>query len=187
MPILQIEVEDARPVAARCDDALLQVTLADGRALSAPLWWYPRLANATPEERQEIELTPLGIHCPRIDEDISVASMFRGEPAPGARALYAREESMIKDTEIKEVAERVLRQDSTRPGFLGADVASDVDFGGAPVIRITARYRSMPQPARPLDGMHTIRTELLKMGESRVVFLTNKYEDEPITVEDDEA
>ena len=87
MPILQIEVEDARPVAAICDDAQLHVTLADGRALSAPLWWYPRLVGASPEERNAVELTPLGIHWPRIDEDISVASIFRGEHAPGASAL----------------------------------------------------------------------------------------------------
>jgi hypothetical protein len=86
MPILQIEVEDARPVAATCDDARLHVTLADGRAVSAPLWWYPRLAGASPEALNEVELTPLGIHWPQIDEDISVASIFRGERAPGAKA-----------------------------------------------------------------------------------------------------
>ena len=86
MPILQIEVDDARPVAAECAGAHLHVTLADGRALSAPLWWYPRLLSATPEERNEVELSPLGIHWPRLDEDISVASIFRGERAPGAKA-----------------------------------------------------------------------------------------------------
>ena len=86
MPILQVVVEDARPVAALCDDAHLHVTLADGRALSAPLWWYPRLVSATPEDRNDVELSPLGIHWPAIDEDISVASIFRGERAPGAQA-----------------------------------------------------------------------------------------------------
>jgi hypothetical protein len=86
MPILQIEVEDARPVAATCDGSKLHVSLADGRALSAPLWWYTRLAGASPEELNEVELTPLGIHWPQLDEDISVASIFRGERAPGAKA-----------------------------------------------------------------------------------------------------
>ena len=47
MTTLQIEVEDARPVAAQCDDHHLTVTLADGRVLLAPLWWYPRLLAAT--------------------------------------------------------------------------------------------------------------------------------------------
>lgn len=93
----------------------------------------------------------------------------------------------MNDAEIKDVAERVLRQDTSRPGFLGADVSSDVDFEGDPVIRVIARYKTMPQSARPLDGMHAIRTELLKLGEDRIVFLTNKYEDEPLTAEDDAA
>ena len=85
MTILQIEVEDARPVAAKCDDHHLTVTLADGRLLLTPLWWYPRLLAATAEQRSQIELSPLGIHWPEIDEDISIASMLRGAKAPGAK------------------------------------------------------------------------------------------------------
>jgi hypothetical protein len=84
MTTLQIEVEDARPTEASCDDSFLTVTLADGRILRAPLWWYPRLAQALPEERRVVELSPMGMHWPRIDEDISVASMLRGQKAPGA-------------------------------------------------------------------------------------------------------
>jgi hypothetical protein len=85
MTILQIEVDDARPVAAQCDDSHLIVTLADGRVLRAPLWWYPRLMSASPDRRAVIELSPLGIHWPEIDEDISVASILRGAKAPGAK------------------------------------------------------------------------------------------------------
>lgn len=72
-------------LSARCDDASLQVTLADGRTLSAPLWWYPRLAKATTEARNNIELMPMGLHWPDLDEDISIASMLRGAKAPGAK------------------------------------------------------------------------------------------------------
>lgn len=86
MTTLVVEIEDSRPVEAVCDDAHLHVTLADGRALSTPLWWYPRLVEATPEERAMVELMPLGIHWPKIDEDISIASMLRGQKAPGAVA-----------------------------------------------------------------------------------------------------
>jgi Protein of unknown function (DUF2442) len=84
MTILQIEVENARPVAAHCDDRHLVVTLADGRVLQAPLWWYPRLLSATADRRAVLELSPLGVHWPEIDEDISVASMLRGAKVPGA-------------------------------------------------------------------------------------------------------
>jgi hypothetical protein len=86
MTILQIEVEDSRPVQAHCDDQYLNVTLADGRSLRTPLWWYPRLSTASRKARDVIELMPMGIHWPEIDEDISIASMLRGEKAPGARA-----------------------------------------------------------------------------------------------------
>jgi hypothetical protein len=84
MTLLQIEIEDSRPVAARCDASHLHVTLADGRALSAPLWWYPRLARADATGRNVIELMPMGLHWTQLDEDISIASILRGQKAPGA-------------------------------------------------------------------------------------------------------
>jgi hypothetical protein len=85
MTTLQIEVEDARPLAADCDDRHLTATLADGRVLQTPLWWYPRLFAATAEQKSQVELSALGMHWPEIDEDISVASMLRGSKAPGAK------------------------------------------------------------------------------------------------------
>ena len=91
MTLLQIEVEDARPVAARCDDRHLSVTLADGRVLQAPLWWYPHLLAASPDRRAVIELSPLGAHWPEIDEDISVAGILRGAKAPGATEPRSQE------------------------------------------------------------------------------------------------
>jgi hypothetical protein len=84
MTTLVLEITDSRPVEAYCDEQHLHVELADGRTLSAPLWWYPRLVEATPEQRNAIELMPMGLHWPEIDEDISIASMLRGEKAPGA-------------------------------------------------------------------------------------------------------
>ena len=70
MTILQIEIEDSRPVEAHCDDSFLNVALADGRVLRTPLWWYPRLAKASDAARGVVELSPLGVHWrPQIDED----------------------------------------------------------------------------------------------------------------------
>jgi hypothetical protein len=82
MTDLQTEMTGARPVEARCDEHSLTVTLADGRVLRAPLWSYPRLYAAPAAARNEVELMPLGVHWPEIDEDISIASMLRGEKAP---------------------------------------------------------------------------------------------------------
>jgi len=61
------------------DDAHLRVTLADGRELAAPLEWFPRLRDATPEQRSHWRLIGRGqgIHWPDVDEDISVASLLR--------------------------------------------------------------------------------------------------------------
>ena len=85
MTTLQIEIEDSRPVSAHCDDANLTVALTDGRKVQTPLWWYPRLLKASQNERAMVEFSPLGVHWPEIDEDISVASMLRGQKAPGAK------------------------------------------------------------------------------------------------------
>lgn len=65
-------------VAVRCDDTALWVRLADGREISAPLAWFPRLLHATVEQRQGWELIGRGegIHWEVIDEDISIASLL---------------------------------------------------------------------------------------------------------------
>ena len=82
---MQIEIEDSAPVAAFCDDTHLTVELADGRTVRTPLWWYPRLLNATPAQRANVELSPMGVHWEEIDEDLSIEGMLRGAKAPGAK------------------------------------------------------------------------------------------------------
>jgi hypothetical protein len=70
---------DATAVAVTVTDDQLLVVLADGRELAAPLAWFPRLAEATAEQRKNWRLIGrgLGIHWPDVDEDISVASLLR--------------------------------------------------------------------------------------------------------------
>jgi hypothetical protein len=89
MTILPIEIEDSRPVAAECDATHLRVTLADGRVVQTPLWWYPRLMKASEAARRNMEFMPMGIHWPAIDEDLSVAGMLRGQKAPGAVQIHS--------------------------------------------------------------------------------------------------
>jgi hypothetical protein len=57
----------------------LEVGLRDGRTVSAPLAWFPRLAKADPKERQTWEpcAAGLGIHWPLIDEDLSIEGLLR--------------------------------------------------------------------------------------------------------------
>jgi hypothetical protein len=77
MSILEIKVEPfAVDVSYTADDLI--VRLADGRQVSVPLGSFPRLLQATPEQRGNWRLigNGIGIHWPLIDEDVSVASML---------------------------------------------------------------------------------------------------------------
>jgi hypothetical protein len=71
----------------------LSVALMDGRTITVPLAWYPRLANATPEQRVHWEIAGAGqgIHWPEIDEDLRTADLLRGVSAPrGSEAWRSR-------------------------------------------------------------------------------------------------
>ena len=75
---------DVSPVLAstvKCTEDELIVSLSDGRKLSVPIVWFPRLANATPSERADYELlgNGEGIHWAQVDEDISVAGLLAGK------------------------------------------------------------------------------------------------------------
>ena len=61
----------------------LSVDLADGRTITVPLAWYPRLLDATPEQRNNwrINGAGYGIHWPDVDEDLSSEGLLRGAPA----------------------------------------------------------------------------------------------------------
>ena len=61
----------------------MSVELVDGRAIVVPLEWYPRLNNATPEQRENWRLIGEGhgIHWPDVDEDISTIGLLEGRPS----------------------------------------------------------------------------------------------------------
>jgi len=62
----------------------LSVTLKDGRTISVPLAWYPKLLHATEEQRKKWKIAGAGygIHWPNLDEDLSTEGLLRGAPAP---------------------------------------------------------------------------------------------------------
>ncbi len=80
---ISAKVADERVLDVRFDPASLIVDLMDGRTISVPLAWYPRLLNATPEQRAGWEKAGagFGIHWPEIDEDLSTDGLLRGAPA----------------------------------------------------------------------------------------------------------
>ncbi|MGB7099577.1 MAG: DUF2442 domain-containing protein [Xanthobacteraceae bacterium] len=70
---------DATAIDAKVMDDRLVIILADGRELAAPLVWFPRLLEASDDQRRNWRLIGggHGIHWPDVDEDISVASLLR--------------------------------------------------------------------------------------------------------------
>ena len=54
------------------------VDLSDGRTIGAPLAWFPRLMNASTDERNAVEISPMGLHWEALDEDVSIASLLAG-------------------------------------------------------------------------------------------------------------
>jgi len=84
MSTLEIDVGDLRARSVECSDTELVVTLRDGRRIATPLAWYPRLIAASPAQRANHEIMPMGIHWPEIDEDLSIAGMLQGRSAVSA-------------------------------------------------------------------------------------------------------
>jgi hypothetical protein len=78
MSILAVKLDpDATDV--EVTDTVLRLTLADGRELSAPLEWFPRLRDATDAQRKNWRLIGggEGVHWPDVDEDIAVSTLLR--------------------------------------------------------------------------------------------------------------
>ena len=82
-----LEIADVHCTQGLGTDQELVVVLKDGRKIITPLWWYPRLYRAAPEQRGRWELAGAGrgIHWPNVDEDLSLEGMLRGAKAPGAK------------------------------------------------------------------------------------------------------
>ena len=77
------EIQVARIQSVFVADDSLTVDLTDGRTISAPLAWYPRLMHGTPQERNNWQLIGggEGIHWPDLDEDLSVVGLLLGRPS----------------------------------------------------------------------------------------------------------
>jgi hypothetical protein len=62
----------------------LSVSLMDGRIITVPLAWYPRLLHASPKQRDSWKISAggYGLHWPDLDEDLSTEGLLRGAPAP---------------------------------------------------------------------------------------------------------
>lgn len=92
MTISAPDLKTPYAVSASMDDEALSIELSDGRRISAPLAWYPRLMHATGAERQNCRIIGQGsgLHWPDVEEDISVESIIKGRPSMESAASLKR-------------------------------------------------------------------------------------------------
>jgi Protein of unknown function (DUF2442) len=92
MSISGTEVREAVAQGVTASDEALIVDLTDGRTITVPLTWFPRLAHGTPAERANWRLIGggAGIHWPDLDEDISVESLLAGRRSGETQASLQR-------------------------------------------------------------------------------------------------
>lgn len=83
MTTLLIEYDISKAQNVVLDEDTLTVDLNDGRTISVPIGWYPRLMHATPEERNNWRLIGEGegIHWKDLDEDVSIENLILGKPS----------------------------------------------------------------------------------------------------------
>ena len=92
MSISTVEMEVPNGQRVRVTGNILAVELRDGRAISVPLTWFPRLVHATSQERANWRLIGegQGIHWEDLDEDISIESLLAGKPSGESQASFKR-------------------------------------------------------------------------------------------------
>jgi uncharacterized protein DUF2442 len=86
---------DERVMDVQFTENTISVGLVDGRVITVPLVWYPRLLGATAAQRKNWKITGggFGIHWPDIDEDLSTEGLLRGAPAPRFADTYKESRS----------------------------------------------------------------------------------------------
>jgi hypothetical protein len=75
--------------AVRFDDHKMWVDLSDGRVLGVPLAWFPHLLDASPDARERVEISRIGLHWEELNEDISIAGLLAGRGAMTKQAQRA--------------------------------------------------------------------------------------------------
>lgn len=97
------EIPEIRAQNVEIDQESLHVDLVDGRSLSVPLAWYPRLMHGTQKQRTNWKLIGAGegLHWPDLDEDISVENLISGKPSGESQRSFkqwlAERDSLLVD------------------------------------------------------------------------------------------
>ena len=94
---------DERVSGVEFTEDVLSVTLRDGRVITVPLVWYPRLLNATVAQRKNWKVSGggYGLHWPELDEDLSTEGLLRGAPAPRVQSPVSQAKAPITRSKIR--------------------------------------------------------------------------------------
>jgi len=92
MPSVAITLAQPRVVNVTVTEDTLSVDLEDGRTISVPIGWYPRLAYGTPAERANFQISGAGygIHWPDLDEDIGIEGLLLGKKSTESPTSFRR-------------------------------------------------------------------------------------------------
>jgi hypothetical protein len=92
MPSAVVTLTMPRVVNVTVTEDTLSVDLEDGRTIAVPIGWYPRLAQGTPAERANVQISGAGygMHWPEIDEDIGVEGLLLGKKSTESAASFER-------------------------------------------------------------------------------------------------
>jgi hypothetical protein len=118
MPSSQAEIGSTLAQDVRVGDDALTVVLLDGRTLTVPLSWYPRLAHGSPKERMNWQLLGggHGIHWPDLDEDISVDGLLAGRPSAESQGSLQKWLSSRAKRKQPSTASRAVQQPDAADG-----------------------------------------------------------------------
>ena len=118
MSTSSVATETAAAKNVRVTDRELVVELLDGRVVSVPLAWYPRLAEGSSRERRRWELLGpgIGIHWPDLDEDISIDGLLQGLPSGESRASLNEWRGARKNPANRRMQPTRAKRDSKKRG-----------------------------------------------------------------------
>lgn len=123
MSSLSVQAERPRAQHLAITDDSLVVELTDGRTISVPLAWYPRLLHGDPRERNNWRLigTGVGVHWPDLDEDLSIDSLIAGNPSRESGESFRR---WLKGRNLSPKRRRSPRPRAARKGSRTGRVAT---------------------------------------------------------------
>ncbi|MGB8060526.1 MAG: DUF2442 domain-containing protein [Candidatus Sulfotelmatobacter sp.] len=139
---------DERVLDVAFSDDALSVSLRDGRVISVPLVWYPRLLNATPAQRKNWKIAGggYGIHWPDLDEDLSTEGLLRGAPAP--KALRLAPEAIRRLSKLERPLLPLIVQGLTTPD-IAAELGISEEAVRSRVQRIVRKLWAHSRPETP--------------------------------------